>query len=177
MKKILVSVTVPVYNRSEEIESCLKSLVRQRTTFPYEIIVIDDGSTDNTTSVINKWKRRYPSKIRILSRSKNEGSSKARNFGIKHAKGKIIAFIDSDCVAKPEWLENLTLPIRKGNEEITNGYSEGETKNVWQKITQESFDRVRKNTVKKGYIETFDTKNAAVLKTVFYEVGMFFFTK
>ena len=173
LKKVAVSVIIPVYNRSREMEDCLKSVISQKTTFNYEVIVVDDGSTDNTASVINQWKRRYPSKIRILAKDKNEGASKAINSGIAKATGKIIALVDSDCIAKSDWLENITSYIRRGDEKITAGYSEGEVKNAWQKIIQESYERTRKNSVKDGYMKSFDTKNAAAAKDVFNKVGFF----
>ncbi len=97
-----VSIVIPVYNRPQEISECLEALLHLH--YPadrQEIIVIDDGSTDHTREVVG----RYP--VKLIAREANRGQAAARNLGVQHARGEIIAFIDSDCVAKPEWLTEL----------------------------------------------------------------------
>ncbi len=107
--KTFVSVVVCTYNGSEKIDPCLKSLLKQNYE-DFEIIVVDDGSTDNVASIIKK----YP--VKLYRYTQNKGLSAARNVGIKHAKGEIIAFTDDDCIADIYWLSALV----KGytNEEI-----------------------------------------------------------
>ncbi len=97
-----VSIVIPVYNRPQEISECLEALLQLH--YPEdrrEIIVIDDGSTDHTREVVG----RYP--VRFIAREANRGQAAARNLGVQQARGEIIAFIDSDCVAEPEWLTEL----------------------------------------------------------------------
>jgi len=89
-----VSIIVPVYNVENYIEKCLESLVKQ-TLEDIEIIIVNDGSTDNSIKVINNYIKKYPQKIIYLEK-KNGGLSDARNYGIPYAKGKYIAFLDSD---------------------------------------------------------------------------------
>lgn len=96
MKK--VSIIVPVYNVEKYIKRCLDSLVNQ-TLEDIEIIVVNDGSPDNSQLIINKYKKQYPNKIKSYIKS-NSGLSDTRNYGLKKAKAEYIAFLDSD-----DWVE------------------------------------------------------------------------
>jgi mycofactocin system glycosyltransferase len=112
-----VSIVIPVFNRPQEISECLEALLR--LDYPEdrrEIIVIDDGSTDNTREVV----RRYP--IRLMAREANRGQSAARNLGVQCAGGELIAFIDSDCVAEPEWLTELVPYFQDQRLGLVGGY-------------------------------------------------------
>lgn len=103
----LVTVIVPVLNGGDTIELCIQSLLQlQPPAGGIELIVVDNGSTDGTMEIL----QRYESRIKVLERSER-GVSAARNFGVQHASGDRVAFIDSDCIAEPEWLRNLILPL------------------------------------------------------------------
>lgn len=101
-KKPLVSIVIPVYNDEDTIEVCLRTLIRQ--TYPEkEIIVVDDGSTDNTPSIISEMAKQYPSLVRVVSIS-HGGITKARNAGIKHATGEIIFLGEGDAIYNNNYL-------------------------------------------------------------------------
>lgn len=89
-----VSVIVPVYNVESYIGKCLESLVNQ-TLEDIEIVVVNDGSTDNSESIIKKYVEKYNDKIKYVVKE-NGGLSDARNYGMKYASGEYIAFLDSD---------------------------------------------------------------------------------
>ena len=89
-----VSVIVPVYNVEKYIDKCLKSLVNQ-TLSDIEIIVVNDGSTDNSETIIKQYLEKYQNKIKYVIKQ-NGGLSDARNYGMKFATGEYIAFLDSD---------------------------------------------------------------------------------
>jgi len=89
-----LSIIVPVYNVESYIDKCLESLVNQ-TIDEMEIIIVNDGSTDNSYKIIEKYIKRYPEKIIYLTK-KNGGLSDARNFGLKYANGEYVGFVDSD---------------------------------------------------------------------------------
>jgi glycosyltransferase involved in cell wall biosynthesis len=94
MKKIKVSLIVPVYNVEKYISKCLDSLVNQ-TLNDIEIIVVNDGTKDNSQKIIDEYVKKYPNKIKSYIK-KNGGLSDARNYGIKKATGEYIGFVDSD---------------------------------------------------------------------------------
>lgn len=108
MKTIVdVSVVIPAYNAEKYIVDCLNSVVSQTVT-PREIIVVNDGSTDETLAIVQKYEAKY-SNIKCVSK-KNAGLSEARNTGIQEASSEFIAFLDSDdmwCSGKLE--KQLTL--------------------------------------------------------------------
>lgn len=92
--KFDLSIIVPVYNVEKYLEKCLNSIINQKTNFLYEIICINDGSTDGSLEILNKYANKYKY-IKIIS-EKNQGLSAARNTGIKHSRGKYLMFVDSD---------------------------------------------------------------------------------
>jgi len=99
-----VSVVIPDYNASKTIDLCLKSILNQDFS-DYEVIVVDDGSTDDTREKVKK----YP--VRLIS-IPYEGTSVARNTGFRASKGDILIFVDSDCVAKKNLIVKLIEPLK-----------------------------------------------------------------
>ncbi len=89
----LVSIIIPVYNREKYIEKTLLSVLKQ-PNFDYEIIIINDGSTDKSLQICEMYSKQYDC-IKIYSQE-NKGVSAARNLGIKKSSGKYIMFLDSD---------------------------------------------------------------------------------
>lgn len=90
----MISIIIPVYNTSEYIENCLNSVLNNNR-LNYEIILINDGSTDKSAGICEKYAKMYPHRISYIEQT-NHGVSFARNVGIKHAKGDWLLFIDSD---------------------------------------------------------------------------------
>ena len=100
--KGLVSIVMPSYNTSDYIGGSIESVLEQ--TYPYwELIIVDDCSTDNTDEVVEKYLS--DSRIRYLKNEKNSGAAVSRNYALREAKGKWIAFLDSDDLWSPEKLE------------------------------------------------------------------------
>lgn len=90
----LFSIIVPVYNVEKYLNQCVDSILKQ-TYDNYEIILIDDGSTDSSGKICEEYKRKVPDKINVIHQ-KNGGLSKARNVGLSCAKGEYVLFLDSD---------------------------------------------------------------------------------
>ena len=99
---IMISVIIPSYNSENTIEKCLKSLLNQSYHDDYEIILVD-SSVDKTPEIVSAG---YP-KVKLIHLDKKTDPGTARNIGIGMAKGGLIAFIDSDCMAACEWLEKI----------------------------------------------------------------------
>jgi len=110
-----VSVIVPVYNVEDYLERCLDSLVNQ-TLKDIEIIVVNDGSPDNSQEIIDKYQNKYPN-IHGYQK-KNGGVSAARNFGIEKADGEYIAFIDGDDYVLHNMYELMYKKAKSGNFDI-----------------------------------------------------------
>ena len=91
---VKVSIIVPIYNVQKYLEKCLESLVNQ-TLKEIQIILVNDGTKDNSGEIAKKYQEKYPEKIIYLEKE-NGGLSDARNYGIPHATGEYIAFLDSD---------------------------------------------------------------------------------
>ncbi len=102
----IISIIIPAYNEEENIGQCLQSLLVQSYQ-PLEIIVIDDGSTDKTLSIIKEYS------VKFLQQN-HKGPAKARNLGAKNAKGKILVFADSDMTFDKDFVHDLVNPIIKG---------------------------------------------------------------
>jgi len=97
-----ISVIVPSYNSSACIRQCLQSLLSQECKFPFEIILVD-SSDDGTDQIV---KDEFPS-VRVLHLSERKFVGIARNIGVDHAKGDIILFLDTDCVAPSNWIDGM----------------------------------------------------------------------
>ena len=113
MKKI--SVIVPVYNVEKYLDKCLTSLIKQ-TYKNFEIIVINDGSIDNSLAICNKYANKYDN-VKVYD-YKNAGVAHARNVGIKKATGDYLLFVDSDDYIDEKLLENLNEFLKKNDCDI-----------------------------------------------------------
>jgi cellulose synthase/poly-beta-1,6-N-acetylglucosamine synthase-like glycosyltransferase len=100
----MVSVIVPAYNAAQTLRGCLDALLAQDfSTAPYEILVVDNDSTDETWAIIES----YGAAVRGLKETKIQSSYAARNAAVRESRGGIIAFTDADCIPDRRWLSQL----------------------------------------------------------------------
>src|SRR3989442_541191 len=96
-----LSVMVPTYNQADLLRESLRSLLDQKLPKEaYEIVVVDDGSTDHTAAVLGE----FGAAVRTVRLPANRGRSAARNEGIHHASGQLVAFVDSDIIVRQDFL-------------------------------------------------------------------------
>lgn len=107
-----ISVIITTYNRGALLKRALEAVVHQSLSQKvYEVLVVDDGSTDDTPKIVRDFMKKYKN-IRYF-RQEHKGLSAGRNLGISKARGKIVAFTDDDCIPDRAWLENLLKAFRK----------------------------------------------------------------
>ena len=146
-----ISIIIPVYNVEKYLTDCLDSVINQ-TFKNYEIICINDGSTDNSGEILKKYQNQYP-QIKIIEQ-KNQGLAAARNQGLNNTKGNYFFFLDSDDYIHPQTLELLYYMIQKNNidivacsfEKTNKTYKESNFENI--KITTNSKPKIIKNPLK-----------------------------
>ncbi len=163
----MISVIVPAYNAVDTIEKCLRALLDQ--SYPrddYEVIVVDDGSTDRTREIVGK----YP--VKLLSQP-NQGPAVARNLGVENAEGDIILFTDSDCEPARDWIEQMVKPFQ--DEEIvgTKGVYKTRQRELVARFVQIEYEDRYDKMKHDKYIDFIDTYSAGYRKDVFLNCGGF----
>lgn len=111
-----LSIIIPVYNMEKYLEECLNSIFSNKNTDgEYEVICINDGSTDSSLDILNTLLEKYKDRLKVIN-IENAGVSNARNIGIKEAKGKYITFVDSDDWVSEDFIENIFKSITNNPE-------------------------------------------------------------
>ncbi|MCS7137355.1 MAG: glycosyltransferase family 2 protein, partial [Candidatus Caldarchaeum sp.] len=132
---VAASVIIPTFNEERHIKACIESLLKQDLK-DMEIIVVDNGSKDKTTAIVEEYISKHPEKIRLIGLDKNYGPGGARNMGAEAARGDVLVFLDADMVFPPEYVRKLVEPILNqgvvstvhGEELVAN------TDNPWVKV-------------------------------------------
>jgi glycosyltransferase involved in cell wall biosynthesis len=150
-----VSVVVPAYNAADTLSLCLSALARQ--DFPaedYEVVVVDDGSTDATADVARR------SGVRVFSQP-NAGPAAARNHGAQEARGEFLLFTDADCAPVPGWVRALTAPFADPQVAGAKGAYLTQQRSIVPRFTQVEYeDRYDRMTAVES-IDFVDTYSAA----------------
>jgi GT2 family glycosyltransferase len=103
----LISVIVVNWNRRDLLQCCLNSLVQQQHAPPFEVIVVDNGSTDGSIAMLSELESTLPFRLRVIRNSENRGFCAANNQGITEASGEWIALLNNDAEARPGWLSTM----------------------------------------------------------------------
>jgi len=162
------SLIIPAYNAENAITSCLESALNQ--TLPrtdYEVIVVDDGSADDTPKIV----KNYP--VKIISQ-KNQGPAAARNKGAAQAIGDILIFTDSDCELDSDFVEKIIAPIEKNTEVVgvQGSYKTKQTQFI-SRFGQVEIETRYKKMARKKYTDFIGTYAAAYKKDIFHKYGEF----
>lgn len=165
-RSLRASVVIPAFNCRDVLPVCLDALTRQTIPQPdFEIVVVDDGSTDGTGEVAAS----YPG-VRVI-RQANQGPAAARNCGARSAASSIVVFTDSDCEPTPGWLEAMLRPFDDPSVAGTKGAYRSRQGALIARFTQleyeEKYDRMRRF----ANIDFVDTYAAAFRREVFLSSG------
>lgn len=158
---ISISVIVPTYNRANQLNTCLSSLFEQDYADEYEVVVVDDGSNDETRKLLQKFSRKYPN-LKVIRNQENKGSYYSRNLGVSFSKGNVVAFTDSDCIVPKDWLSKIHRAFQ--NSEVSCIQGTHERRGKWElpipkeQLLNHPVFRIRK---------ALDTKNLAIRKDLF----------
>ena len=167
-----VSVIIPVYNDSERLKLCLEALEKQTYSNKlYEVIVIDNGSDESIEPLVARFKQ-----ARASCDTTQRGPCVARNRGVLLARGKVIAFTDSDCIPNSDWIEQGVAVLQSvPNCGIVGGKVDIFFKNAGNPMVPEIYDSIW-HLNQKRYIEKANfsaTSNLFTYKHVFHHVGDF----
>ncbi len=113
--RVRISVVVPTHNRVDRMLRLLDALADQAVGEPFEVVVVDDASDDDTVDRLVEASSRYPFELEILPSDANTGPAGARNRGWRAARGDVVAFTDDDCVPDPEWLSSLVTALDRAD--------------------------------------------------------------
>lgn len=119
-----ISIIIPVYNVEDFVKRCIESILNQ-TYQNFELILINDGSTDNSLNIINEYKNNK--KVKIYTQ-KNHGAAYTRNFGLKKSTGRYVTFIDSDDYVENDYLYKYVSAFQKDTDIVLGGYTKIDSK-------------------------------------------------
>jgi glycosyltransferase involved in cell wall biosynthesis len=140
---MFVTITIQTYNHAETLDQTLESLrkVHCPAKSDYEILIVDNNSTDNTAWVINKYCQLFWPRLRSIFESR-QGLSYARNCALRHAKGQIACFLDDDVIVNEDWLEAVISAFEKYSPAVVGGRSyliyPHNQKPLWLPVERES---------------------------------------
>ena len=162
---LTASVIIPVYNGAQTLPACLQALQQQNRP-PEEIIVVDDGSTDQSVAIANEFE------VRVVSQP-NAGPAVARNLGARLAKGDILLFTDADCAPAVDWTEQMLAPFTDSSVAGAKGVYRTEQQALVARFVQQEYQDRYDRMAGQASIDFVDTYSAAYRRTVFLVAGGF----
>jgi GT2 family glycosyltransferase len=165
MEDMSVSIIIPTFNGASRIRHCLDALIQQTTEREAEIVVVNDGSTDNTADVLAHY-----SGIRLVNQA-NAGPAAARNRGVLEARGTIVLFTDDDCVPTPEWLTAMIDPFRDPNIVGVKGVYRTHQRGLVPRFVQIEYEDKYRRMESLPQIDFVDTYSAGFRRERFLEMN------
>ena len=161
---VSVSVIVPTWNGAGKIKHCLAALHNQNFDRPFEIIVVDDGSTDDTVEVAAGYPR-----VRVISQP-NAGPAAARNRGAREASGDIVVFTDDDCEPLSGWLTEMSKPFADPEVIGAKGIYRTRQKGIVPRFVQIEYEDRYRRMGRLSQVDFIDTYSAAFRRDRFLEM-------
>jgi len=160
-----VSIIIPTFNGASRIGNCLDALLKQTVGRDAEILVVNDGSTDNTADVVARY-----SGVRCITQL-NSGPAAARNRGNLEARGTIILFTDDDCVPMSDWLTAMTEPFRDPDVVGVKGIYRSRQKSLVARFVQIEYEDKYRLMADRPSIDFIDTYSAGFRRDRFLEMN------
>lgn len=161
-----VSVIVPAYNGAATVGDCLCALLEQQTQRSYEVILVDDGSSDDTAHEVAAFAPR----VRLV-RQQHAGAAAARNCGVSAAQGDILLFTDADCEPTPGWVESLAGALNGADG--AKGTYRTRQRSLVARWVQAEYESKYRRMAQRPTIDFIDTYSAAYRRGVFEAAGGF----
>ena len=162
----LISVIVPVYNVDKYLSRCIESILNQNYK-DLELILIDDGSTDNSVEICNQYVQN-DFRIKLFQQS-NQGSSVARNIGLTHAQGEYISFVDSDDWILPEMLETMLGVAIKDNLKVVECESKRSINFKVGKLKEKENPKIKIESREEALERVIKNQNFAVWRRIYHK--------
>ncbi len=164
----MISIIVPAYNAEKTLAECLDALLAQSLPRDrYEVIVVDDGSTDRTAEIAT----RYP--VRVVRRARNAGPAAARNRGVREAHGEIVLFTDADCVPSTQWIARMVAPFAEPDVVGVKGTYRTTQRSLIARLVQLEFEIRYRRMSMFPQIDFIDTYSAAYRRSHLIDCGGF----
>ncbi|WP_419805476.1 glycosyltransferase family 2 protein [Terriglobus sp.] len=159
------TIVIPTYNGATRIGHCLQSLLAQTADKNIEILVIDDGSTDNTVEIVQRF-----GLVRVVSQS-NAGPAAARNRGAQEAHGEVLLFTDDDCIPFPDWVEAMLAPFTDPAVVGVKGIYRTTQAQLTARFVQLEYEDKYRIMAAQPSIDFIDTYSAGFVRQRFLEAG------
>jgi len=159
------SIIIPTFNGAARIGYCLEALAKQAEGTGIEILVVDDGSTDDTAKVAG----RYPS-VRVITQ-KNAGPAAARNRGAREAQGRVLLFTDDDCIPLPNWIDAMQDCFRDPEIVGVKGVYRTRQKSLAARFVQIEYEDKYRLMANLSSIDFVDTYSAGFIRDRFLEMN------
>lgn len=160
-----VSVVIPARNAASTIEACLAAL-GQQTVRPGEVIVVDDGSTDETAAIARRMG------VKLISQDRG-GAGAARNRAVEAAHGDLLLFTDADCTPRADWVERLLSALEDDHVVAARGVCLSDQREPVARFAQLEYDEKHRQLARRRYVDLVSTDSAAYRRDVFREFGGF----
>jgi len=168
---LLISVVVPAHNAARTLETCLRALNQQSISrSEYQVIVVDDGSTDATALIAKAAGARVATSGRV---GRPAGPAAARNAGVREASGDVILFTDADCEPLPDWIERMAAPLVDPGVVGVKGAYRSRQRELIARLTQAEFEDKYARMRQRATIDFIDTYSAAYRRDALLRAGGF----